>query len=334
MTKYTIIGAGAIGGTLGAYLQLGGSDVLLIDSNREHVESVQADGLEIRRPNSVLRVPVPITTPDRAPDRLGAVLLAVKAPATDNASRWIASRLRDDGWVASLQNGLLEPVIAAHVGPTRTVAGFVDLFADLVAPGIIQDGGHGAIALGEHCGPASDRVRALAADLRCWGRPVISDNVPGFLWAKLGFAAMLAATALVDEDMGDLIDRHRRGMHALVREILGVAVAEGVVLEDFDAFAPHAYLGRPKVADRATDSLVAWLATQAKKRSGYWRDLAVHRRGTEVSAQFGPVVQRASRLGLDVPLTRWLIATMADAEAGRLDDGEDALLELDELGRS
>ena len=50
MTKYTIIGAGAIGGTLGAYLQLGGSDVLLIDSNREHVESVQADGLEIRRP--------------------------------------------------------------------------------------------------------------------------------------------------------------------------------------------------------------------------------------------------------------------------------------------
>lgn len=38
--------------------------------------------------------------PQEAQGELGAVLLAVKAPATEQATRWIAARLRPDGWVA------------------------------------------------------------------------------------------------------------------------------------------------------------------------------------------------------------------------------------------
>lgn len=331
MAEYTIIGAGAIGGTLGAHLHAGGSDVLLIDSDVAHVERTRQSGLEIRSPRGSLLVPVPITTPGEATGELGAVLLAVKAPATEQAARWIAGRLRPDGWVASLQNGLLEPVIAAHVGPSRTVAAFVDLFADLVEPGVVQDGGQGAIALGEFAGPVSDRVRRLAQDLRHWGVPTVTDNVIGFLWAKLAFAAMLAATAFADDDMGPLIGRHRVGMHALSREILEVAVAQGIALEGFDAFFPYSYLGSPEAADRATDDLVRWLASQGKKRSGYWRDLAVRRRQTEVSAQFGAVVEAACAAGVEVPLTRWLIRTMFQLESGTRVMAERNLAELDTL---
>lgn len=331
MAEYTIIGAGAIGGTLGAHLHAGGSEVRLIDSDLAHVERVRRHGLEIRSPHGSLRVPVPIATPQEAQGELGAVLLAVKAPATEQAARWIAGRLRPDGWVASLQNGLLEPVIAAHVGASRTVAAFVDLFADLVEPGVIQDGGHGAIALGEFAGPVSNRVRRLAADLHHWGVPTVTDNVLGFLWAKLGFAAMLAATALADDDMGALIDRHRVGMNALAAEILHVAAGQGIALERFDAFDPSSYLGAPDAAERATDELVRWLATQGKKRSGYWRDLAVHRRRTEVSAQFGAVVESAASAGVEVPLTRWLIETTTQLESGTRVMSERNLAELDSL---
>lgn len=330
-SKYTIVGAGAIGGTLGVHLRLAGADVQLIDADPAHVAAVREHGLRIEQPSGALEARLPISTPDEAPEELGAVLLAVKAQATDDVAAWIAPRLAADGWVASMQNGLNEATIARHVGTERTVAAFVDLFADVMAPGVIKDGGIGAIALGEYAGGVSDRVRTLAEDLRHWGEPIVSDNVEGFLWSKLGFGAMLVATALADDDMGDLIDRHRVGMHALVREVLTVASKQGIALESFDAFVPEQYLGTDAEADAATDGLVAWLATQTKKRSGIWRDIAVRGRRTEVPTQYTPVLDDAARLGVEAPLTAWLVDAIVRLETGQTEMSEAHLDELDRL---
>lgn len=336
---YTVVGAGAIGGTLAAHLHLAGVDVHLVDTDPEHVSAIREHGLRIEHPDGELTARLPISTPDEAPGQLGAVVLAVKAQATDGVAAWIAPRLAADGWVVSMQNGLNEATIARHVGAERTVAAFVDLFADVVAPGVVRDGGIGDIALGEYSGGTSERVRTLADDLRHWGRPVVSDNVQGFLWSKLGFGAMLVASALADDDMGDLVDRHRTGMHALVREVLTVARAEGVTLEGFDAFTPDAYLtatpgdagaaDATDAADAATDGLVAWLARQTKKRSGIWRDIAVRGRRTEVPTQYAPVLAAAERHDLPVPLTRWLVESIVELETGRIAMSEDHLDELD-----
>lgn len=328
-SQYTIVGAGAIGATLGAHLQLAGADVHLVDTDPEHIAAIREHGLRIQHPAGELNVRLPISTPDEAPGQLGAVLLAVKAQATDAVAAWIAPRLTADGWVASLQNGLNEPVIANHVGVDRTVAAFVDLFADVIEPGVVKDGGIGDIALGEHAGGTSDRVIKLAHDLRHWGTPIVSDNVPGFLWSKLGFGAMLVATALADDDMGDLIDRHRPGMHALVREVLTVARAENIVLESFDAFRPNDYLEGGTASEQATDGLVAWLAGQTKKRSGIWRDIAVRGRHTEVPTQYAPVLDAAQRHGIPAPLTAWLVSTIEQLETHKIAMSEQHLFELD-----
>ena len=45
-----IWGAGAIGGTLGAYFARAGEDVLLVDIVPEHVDAVNRDGLAIEGP--------------------------------------------------------------------------------------------------------------------------------------------------------------------------------------------------------------------------------------------------------------------------------------------
>lgn len=330
-SQYTIVGAGAIGGTLAVHLHHAGADVHLVDADPDHVAAIREHGLRIEHPTGELTARLPISTPDEAPAELGAVLLAVKAQATDGVAAWIAPRLAADGWVASMQNGLNEATIARHVGDDRTVAAFVDLFADVMAPGVVKDGGIGDIALGEHAGGTSDRVRTLAHDLRHWGEPIVSDNVPGFLWSKLGFGAMLVASALADDDMGDLIDRHRVGMHALVREVLTVATAEGIALEGFDAFAPNDYLGTPEAADAATDGLVAWLGRQAKKRSGIWRDIAVRGRRTEVPTQYGPVLAAAERHGIPTPLTRWMVDAIVALETHEIAMDEAHLAELDRL---
>jgi 2-dehydropantoate 2-reductase len=329
---YTVVGAGAIGGTLAVHLHAHGVPVQLVDADPAHVEAIRSNGLRLQTPAGTTTATLPVFGLDDAPARLGRVLLAVKAQATDRAAEWIAARLLADGYVASLQNGLNEATIAAHVGDERTIIAFVDLFADVLEPGVIKDGGAGGMALGEYSGGVSQRVQQLADDLQHWGSPVVSDNVAGFLWSKLGFGAMLTATALADDDMSVLIDRHRPAMNELAAEVFDVAAAEGIHLEGFDAFDPEVYRrGADGTArEDATDGLVAWLATQSKTRSGIWRDIAVRKRPTEVPTQYRPIIDLAQKHGLQVPLVERMVDLIGQLETGATAMSEDHLARLDE----
>lgn len=328
---YTVVGAGAIGGTLAAHLHAQGVPVQLVDADPLHVAAIRENGLQIKSPSGVLTAEVPCYSLDDAPGTLERVLLAVKAQATDSAAAWIAPRLSSGGYVASLQNGLNEATIARHVGADRTVIAFVDLFADVLEPGVINDGGIGAMSLGEYAGGTSDRVRQLAHDLRHWGTPAVTDNVAGYLWSKLGFGAMLTATALADADMSELIDRHRPAMNELAAEVFDVAAAEGITLEGFDAFDPSCYTRGADTARNsgATDDLVKWLSTQTKTRSGIWRDIAVRQRPTEVPTQYRPVLELAAKHQLDVPLIEELVSLITQLETGAIAMDEEHLTALD-----
>ncbi|MFE1611466.1 2-dehydropantoate 2-reductase [Streptomyces albidoflavus] len=314
---YTVVGGGAIGGTLAFSLARAGHLVRLVDTDAAHVAAVREHGLTVARGEQRESVRVEAVTPDACDATLGRVLLAVKAQATGAALDWIEPRLAPDGWVVSLQNGFNEELIARRIGAGRTVAAFVNIFADVTEPGVIMDGGAGALVIGErHGAPVSDRVRSLVADLQSWGPAVASDNVEGYLWAKAGFGAMLAATALADAPMAELIDRHPATMDAVAAEVLAVADALGVTLEPFDAFEPHAFRrdGPEEIRRAATARLTAWLRTQAKDRSGIWRDLAVRRRPVEVTTHYAEVFTEAERHGVATPVLRAVIAQLRELE--------------------
>ncbi|MGX1798777.1 2-dehydropantoate 2-reductase [Streptomyces albidoflavus] len=314
---YTVVGGGAIGGTLAFSLARAGHPVRLVDTDAAHVAAVREHGLTVARGEQRESVRVEAVTPDACDATLGRVLLAVKAQATGAALDWIEPRLATDGWVVSLQNGFNEELIARRIGAGRTVAAFVNIFADVTEPGVIMDGGAGALVIGErHGAPVSDRVRSLVADLQSWGPAVASDNVEGYLWAKAGFGAMLAATALADAPMAELIDRHPATMDAVAAEVLAVADALGVTLEPFDAFQPHAFRrdAPEEIRRAATARLTAWLRTQAKDRSGIWRDLAVRRRPVEVTTHYAEVFTEAERHGVATPVLRAVIAQLRELE--------------------
>ncbi|MEV7439538.1 2-dehydropantoate 2-reductase [Streptomyces griseoviridis] len=332
--SYTVVGAGAIGGTLAFALARAGHPVTVVDADRDHVAAIRADGLVVARGDTRSSVPVTAVTPDEFDGTLGRVLLAVKAQATGTAVDWIAPRLAPDGYVVSLQNGFNEALIAERVGAGRTVAAFVNIFADVVEPGVVLDGGAGALVVGEPEGaPVSERVRDLVADLQSWGPAVASDNVEGYLWAKAGFGAMLAATALADAPMADLIDRHRPAMAALTGEIFAVADRLGVTLEPFDAFDPLPLRRAADPADRDAgfDRLTAWLRTQSKDRSGIWRDLAVRRRPVEVTTHYADVFAHAAREGLPTTLLRTVVDGLLLLEGAPQEMAESRLDALDRL---
>jgi 2-dehydropantoate 2-reductase len=316
--RYTVFGAGAIGGTVGAHLVRGGESVLFVDTDVAHVRAMQAQGLTIRGFAETFTVAVEATTPDTLPERLDTVLLACKAPATEVAVSSFADRLASDGCVVSLQNGLNELVIARQVGEARTVGAFVNFSADYLAPGVIHFAGRGTFVIGELSGELTPRLQSLQRVLGHWGAVRATDNIWGYLWGKQAYGAMLFATALTNASMADAIDQHRQVVVELAREVLRVAAALDVTPLGFDGFEPDS-IGAfdPAEVNASLDRLIAIRHTDEKTHSGVWRDLAVRKRRTEVDAHFVPIVERADRLGLEVPLLRRMIGMIHEIEDGR-----------------
>ena len=282
------MGAGAIGGTVGARLARDGHEVLLCDADPAHVAAVNERGLTIEGPVEQFTVRLPAVSPGELPDRLGAVLLAVKSQHTEAALTAIAPRLGPDGFVVSLQNGVNEPLIAAQIGEERTVGAFVNFGADYLGPGRIFVGGEGALYVGELDGRNSERVTRLVRDLP---DAKSTGNILGYLWAKEAYGAMLFATAVSDLSIADALEepRYRTLFVRLAREVLEVAP---VVPELFDGFDPDDL-------DGSVDRLVEFNRRSAKTHSGIYRDLAVRRRKAETAILEdleGPLLRRTLEL--------------------------------------
>ena len=332
---YTVFGSGAIGGTVGAHMVRGGESVLFVDRDAEHVRAMQQRGLTIRGFAETFTVKVDATTPDVLPDRLETVLLACKAPATEAAVRSFMDRLAPDGCVVSLQNGLNELQIARLVGQERTIGGFVNFSADYLEPGLIHLGGRGAFDIGELDGAITPRIQQLRDGLGHWGNVQVTDNIWGYLWGKQAYGAMLFATALTNDSMGDAIDQHRDVAVGLAREVLGVANALGRAPLGFDGFEPEAIGSADQATvDASLGRLIAVRRTDEKTHSGVWRDMAVRKRRTEVDAHFAPIVADAHRLGLEVPLLERMIAMIHEVEDGSRPFAGANLDELAEATRS
>src|SRR5690349_10397966 len=181
-------GAGAIGGTIGAYLVRAGHDVLFVDVAADHVEAINREGLRIEGPVDEFRVKAKAVTPDKVEGVFDRIVLAVKAHHTEGALPALLPHLAKDGFILSAQNGLNEIAIARAAGAERTMGCFVNFGADWHGPGRILYGGHGAVVVGELDGKRTKRVEEMYRLLKVFEPDaVLTDNIWGYLWGKLGY---------------------------------------------------------------------------------------------------------------------------------------------------
>ncbi|HKK27821.1 MAG TPA: 2-dehydropantoate 2-reductase N-terminal domain-containing protein, partial [Gemmatimonadota bacterium] len=80
--RFLIWGAGAIGGTIGAFLSRAGHDVTFVDVDAEHVAAIGRDGLRITGPIEELTARAPAFVPDGVEGEWERVVLATKAHHT------------------------------------------------------------------------------------------------------------------------------------------------------------------------------------------------------------------------------------------------------------
>jgi 2-dehydropantoate 2-reductase len=314
----TVVGAGAIGGFVGARLLAAGHDVRFVEADREHVAAIRSGGLHVSGAAS-LDVRPAIASPAELDGPLALVLLAVKARDTATALEPVAERLLPDGVVVSLQNGLEEYRIAEAVGADRTMGASLTFGGHYAGPGRIAYAGPGSFHLGELDGAMTRRLERLAAMLSAAHPAEATDRIFAHLWGKAALGAFYVATALVDADVLTILDdtARLRSLSELVAEVARVAAAEGVACEPVDGFDPAAFLHDDGDGIRASwEAQRRYWRGLETGRTGVWRDLWVHRRPTEVAAILGPVVERARLDGVATPAVERLLAEVAAAEAG------------------
>jgi len=315
-----IWGAGAIGGTVGAYFQRAGVPVVFVDNVPEHVDAINSNGLSITGPIEEFNVKAPAFLPQDLPGSHKTIFLCVKALHTEIACSQIGAKLGDDGCVVSLQNGLNERVIAEAFGAERTVGAFINFGADYHGPGEVHFGGYGAVVIGELNGVITPRVEELHQQLLNFEKKaILTPNIMGFLWGKMSYGALLYATALTNDAIADVLasTRYHPCLTALAQEVLSVATAEIVTPEKFDGYDPTAFLGTDSESiNQSFEDMVVHNRKSTKTHSGIWRDLAVRKRLTEVDAQLGPVVEIGAEHAIATPITKRLIELIHDIEQG------------------
>jgi 2-dehydropantoate 2-reductase len=244
--KVAVMGAGAVGGYLGARLQEGGADVHLI-MRGAHLDAVRERGLTIVTPDGERSISRVRATDD--PASIGPVdfvLFLVKSYDTDAAARRLAPLVREGTAVLSLQNGVdNEDRIGAAIGADHVLGGAAYILAAIESPGVVRSN-TARLVLGELVpGPPSARVLRFVEAANAAGgidaRP--SDNVLLTKWEKytllVAFSAVTAATQLT---VGDI--RASEAASAMLKSIMteawSIGRALGVPLADDHVEKAHA----------------------------------------------------------------------------------------------
>lgn len=206
--KIAVVGAGAIGGYLGARLSLAGEEVVVVARNR-NLEAISANGLTLIEEDGTERhaKAVRAVASPAAAGPQDAVLLAVKAHQVVDVLPAMRGLFGPQTMVVTLINGIpwwyfhrlagpwegrsLESVdpggrIAAQIEPERIIGSVVYPASELVAPGVIRVIEGNRFTLGELDGSRSERVDALSKAMIAAGfKAPVSKDIRSEIWVKL-----------------------------------------------------------------------------------------------------------------------------------------------------
>ena len=238
--RIAVMGAGGVGGYLGAKLARGGHDVTLI-ARGEHLEALRRRGLRISGAESLEVSGLQATDRPAEIGTVDTVLFCVKLYDTQAAAELIRPLLGQDTFVVTVQNGVESAArIAAVIGPERALAGAAYFPANIVAPGEIawlgRMAGKPLIAFGEPGGGSSPRAREFARICNAAGvEAAVFEDTERMIWEKFCLiAGSSAATALTRLPVGPVrSDPDSRWMLArAIDEAAAVGRALGVQLPD------------------------------------------------------------------------------------------------------
>jgi len=329
--KIAVVGAGAIGGYLGAKLARAGEEVTFIARNR-NLEAINKRGFRlILEDGSEEHAPTVRAVQDMA--EAGAqdvVLLTLKAHQVRDVLPALRALFGPQTSVVTMINGIpwwyfhklagpyegrrLESVdpgglIAQHIEPERIVGSVVYPASELLEPGVVKVIEGNRFTLGELDGERSPRIEALSqAMMRAGFKAPVSRDIRSELWIKLwGNLSFNPISALTHATLEQIcrFPATRALAASMMREAQTVAEALGV---------------RFKIS---LEQRIAGAEAVGAHKTSMLQDVE-HGRALELEALVGSVVELGRIAGVATPTieaiyaaSSLLAATLA-AQHGRL----------------
>lgn len=245
--KICIVGAGAIGGLMGAGLARH-NEVTCIDVGA-HLDALRRDGIRVLTPDgNELRVQPALVTPSyQEAGKQDLVILAVKAPVLPEVIPLLEPLLGPDTVVLTVQNGLpwwyfqrhggefdgrrircLDPDgrMAEQIDPRRIIGCVVFAAGEVVSPGVIRHVEGKRFPVGELDGSTTPRLENLVALLTQAGfKSFVLDDVRSEIWLKLlGNMSFNPISALTRATLVDIC------RHDLTRELTRRMMEEAEII--------------------------------------------------------------------------------------------------------
>ena len=283
--RHAILGAGGVGGLVGACLARSGDSVTLIVRRESLAEYPRQLCLESPFGNFTVDVstsaevpPVDVLWITVKATQLEPALVAMNNPASVRA-------------IVPLLNGIDHlSLLRSRYGAERVIAATIAVESERVAPGhIVHRSPFARLNVSSAgrslLGGTLDELQKIGFECR------FIDHEPTLMWSKLVFLAAFAlTTTAADKTTGEILgDPTWREMGlSCIREASAVAVAEGAKID----------------ADAVIASV---LKMPGNMRSSMQKDVE-QRKTPELDAIAGPILRGAPRHGIEVPTTRKLVA--------------------------
>jgi 2-dehydropantoate 2-reductase len=309
--RITVVGAGGMGALFGAILADGGLDVALVDTDEDHIEAINRDGLKIKGFGGDRTRHICATTDAGRIEQADIVLVQCKAHGTRAAAE-AAKHLIDGGATAiSFQNGLgNEDILAEVLGETNVLGGLTTMAGCKLGPGVIQDFSRTSSWIGEMGGGLSDRAQAIAVTLSNAGLETkASGDVVRDIWKKLlGNIAMSAVSGINDLTSAEAlaVPELKQTSIAALDEALAVANAAGIRLDRAAALDSMESISVP--------------GGNGDNKSSLCVDL-LNRRPTEVNVIYGSVIDKGQEFKVPTPTLNALASLVKWLESRYLQEG-------------
>jgi 2-dehydropantoate 2-reductase len=283
--RHAILGAGGVGGLIGAALAKSGDAVTLV--LRPEALKDYPPELSLESPFGSFSVPVERAATVAQP--FDVLWVTTKATHLDAALRAVTNAERIEA-IVPLLNGIDHvALLRSRFGHDRVVPATIGVESERVAPGRIVHRSSSARLTVSTIGES--RLASTIEKLRQFGfNCQFSADESRLLWNKLAFLAPCAlATAASGMTVGEVYSDPvwRKRMEAGVYEACAVATASGTPLDP--AYFLRFFESAPPVS-----------------RSSMQKDVAAGN-PPELDGIAGPILRRAQEHGLDVPVTRELV---------------------------
>jgi 2-dehydropantoate 2-reductase len=324
--RTAILGCGAMGTVIGAFLTKNGLDVELIDAYEAHVDALNKNGARIIG-TVELSVPVKAILPSQMKGIYDVVILLTKQTVTKSAVDELLPHLDENSTVLTMQNGVPEPYLASLIGEKRTVGGTLLWGATFIGPGVsevtqnLERNDH-LFEIGEIDGSIGARIQKVAEILGYMGKVHISDSLMVSRWGKLvNNACMSGMSAVCGSTYGEVINNQYACacLSYIGSEVKACCEAAGYKLPILlhDQLPDSLAISDRDMFEANQASFKAMYSDMHAGKASMLQDLEKGKM-TEVKMINGFVCEQGDKLGIDTPFNDTVVEIITKIEKGEL----------------